>query len=253
MAHFHTYHPQRDLEREEELRWQRQIRDHEREWIRSASPRTQALDALQRIHQGEIPRAEWESVLEDPEPSDPEQQPSWRARRTLAAQVLARDATGYADALRVCRCLADIVTHVGPNGMSLALQPLTVTVSLDAPSSQAMHLPNGALVSMQELTRGNDRRLYQDYVCGLALRAARDVMAVLLVEDVIVDVSLTYRAREEDEPFRTRVLSVLCPRAAMDMFDWSSCDASNTVEMLAHEMDFSEQGGFRKVPQITRE
>lgn len=257
MTHIH-YHPgARHDEREEQLRWERQVREHEREWARSARQRADRVEALRSIHHGDVPRAEWEAVLEDPEPTDPEQRDSWWARRSLAEQVLAREVSGYADALRVCRCMSDLVPHVGKDGMSLELHPESVTVTLDAPSSAAMRLPDGVVVAMQELTRTADHRLYQDYVAGLALRAARDVMSVLLVDDVIVDVVLSFSGVDErgrpTEPIRTRALSVPCPRAAMESFDWSSCDASDTIELLAHEMRFSPTDGFRDVPQITRE
>jgi hypothetical protein len=38
----------------------------------------------------------------------------------------------------------------------------------------------------------------------------------------------------------------------MESIDWASADASDVVEMLAHEMDFRAGEGFHEVSQVTR-
>jgi hypothetical protein len=252
MSHVHVHlHYHHDQEREAQRAWMRQMRSHERDWRASAHQRADQIRALCTLHQGEVPRALWESVLEEPAPTDHDALPAWEARVAFANRVLDRDASVYLDALRVCRCLADIRRHVGDGGIALEIAPESITVTLDAPSSSAMHLPSGIVVAMKELAHGDEHRIYQDYVCGLALRAARDVLAVLPVDDVVVDVMLSFRA-PDSEPVTTRALSVVCPRAMMDTIDWSSGDASDTLELLMHEMAFSPSAGFRSVPRVSR-
>ena len=45
---------------------------------------------------------------------------------------------------------------------------------------------------------------------------------------------------------------MLCVRAAMEAIAWPTADASQVVEVLAHEMNFSPTEGFFQVPHITR-
>ena len=89
-----------------------------------------------------------------------------------------------------------------------------------------------------EETRFND--LLQDYVCGCAIRIARDMFALLPLRHMIVD------ARDGDK----EILSVDFEKKSFDKLDIQNIDASDTIESFEHRMNFSPIRGFGAITPL---
>ena len=79
--------------------------------------------------------------------------------------------------------------------------------------------------------------LWQDYVCGCAIRIARDMFALLPLRHVIVDAHDGNR----------EILSVDFKRRSFERLDFDNIDASDTVEKFEHQMNFNIQDGFQSI------
>ena len=93
--------------------------------------------------------------------------------------------------------------------------------------------------------------MYQDYVCGCALRVAREIFALLPSMMVIVtttsDVLNTSTGHLEVQP----VLSVAMPRVTLEGLNFDSLDPSDSLNNFVHNMRFLKTKGFRVVDKIT--
>lgn len=79
--------------------------------------------------------------------------------------------------------------------------------------------------------------LLQDYVCGCAIRVARDMLALLPLRHVIINTSDSSRP----------ILSVDFDRKSFEQIDFSTGDASDIVESFPHRMNFDSDTGFDQI------
>jgi hypothetical protein len=203
----------------------------------------------------------WETYRDQPDPGGADHA-RWEELRTLAGRVVARDELAFSEALTYCGCLVEAHTHVGRDGVRVSLAPTMGHIDLRAPLGDVIpgaSGEHGALVR----TMGDRLDIYQDYVCGLALRVARELLAVLPIELVTVDVWNVTAARPADgegayrqaevPATNIRIASMLCARAAMEVIPWGVADASLVVESLPHTMRFVATEGFYEVPHVGAE
>lgn len=79
--------------------------------------------------------------------------------------------------------------------------------------------------------------LLQDYVCGCAIRVARDMFALLPLRHIIIN------ALDHGVP----ILSVDFDRKRLDQIVFTEADASDTIQLFEHRMDFDLVSGFGRV------
>ncbi len=216
------------------------------------------LEALRGVHREAIRSIPWHAHASAPDPGGDEHA-EWEEVQVLATRVLAGDLLAYREALAACESLVAVRSHVGSDGVQVALSETHAHVDLRAPLGQAVPTADGTLVR----TMRDRLDLYQDYVCGIALRAARELLAALPLDEVTVDLwnvtaaedaSETTGYRDGETPAtNVRIASMRCVRAAMDAIAWPTADASEVVSVLAHEMSFRPDEGFYAVPHVTRE
>ena len=88
--------------------------------------------------------------------------------------------------------------------------------------------------------------IYQDYVCGCVLRLAREVLALLPVDEVLVTASVNGRTDPRTgKPAELPVLSVAIARAVVEQLDFDRLDPSDSMENFSHRGDVkaSRKGG----------
>ena len=79
--------------------------------------------------------------------------------------------------------------------------------------------------------------MYQDYVCSCALRVAREVLALLPVDMLIVTVNVTALQSSTGKEAETPVLSVAMPRQILERLDFARLDPSDSMENFKHRGD----------------
>ena len=93
------------------------------------------------------------------------------------------------------------------------------------------------LRDIEHLPKTDYNELLQDYVCGCAIRVARDLFALLPFRRIIIDA----------ENSGDDILSVEFTRDKMEGIDYSNVDASDFVCQFLYRMSFTLQGGFSKI------
>jgi hypothetical protein len=180
----------------------------------------------------------------------------WRDRRELAEQILARDAEAYREVISSLDALEEIGSLIGTQTIQIGGSPTRITVSLSVredavvPAEVKTLTARGA-VSAKKMAAARRLEIYEDYVCGTALRIAREMLAALPIDDVLVHIDTNLLNGATGHLEKKTILSVLCPREAMDAVKWANADASDVVEKLLHNMKRLGRGkGFAAVERL---
>ncbi|MCW8138203.1 MAG: hypothetical protein KIT58_04790 [Planctomycetota bacterium] len=186
----------------------------------------------------------WEEAMED-----------WRDARELAEQVLKGDVDAYGEAIRSTECLAELAATLGTDELRVDITSERAELTLTADESTLVPLEQKTLsargaVSSKKLPAARRTEIYQDYVCGAALRAAREVMAVTPLEAVLVHVEAPMLDTSSGNMKLRTILSVLCTRRELDPVNWDLVDASDLVETLEHRMKLTRGKGFVPVEPL---
>lgn len=169
----------------------------------------------------------------------------------MARAVLAGDLEAYVAALDEL----DVFEELRELGVEIEIAALAadvVRVQLIAqerqvvPGEQASLTARGKL-SLKKLsnTRGNE--IYQDYICGAALRTVREVFAALPVQWVIATVRTDLLDAATGHIRSTAVLSVVAPRATLAELRFERLDPSEAMAKFLCRMKFKKGAGLAEV------
>ncbi|MDF3071835.1 MAG: hypothetical protein K0R38_7436, partial [Polyangiaceae bacterium] len=104
--------------------------------------------------------------------------------------------------------------------------------------------------SSKKMPAAKQREIYQDYVCGSALRCAREMLAVLPVQFVLVNVSLVMLNKSTGHQEATIVLSVAFSRFGVERLNVAALDPSDAISNFVHRMGFKKSSGFSRVEPV---
>lgn len=178
----------------------------------------------------------------------------WDDNRAFSSQVLSGDLAAYDEVIAETDCLAEL-QELGC-ALSIAfLSPTVARVVIRAqerdvvPPEEKSVNARGQLTS-KKLPAARISEIYQDFVCGGALRAARELLAVLPLQGVLVDVWTQLLSKRSGHFEDAAILSVYCPREKMERVNFGTVDASDLVSSLHHEMAFSKTRGLAAITPL---
>lgn len=181
---------------------------------------------------------------------------NWETNQRIAEGVIEGQADAYQEAIRQLSPLEELgelgssLTHKIDTGAALIDVTFTVTGESVIPRQTKSILKTGKL-SVKDMPKAQFWSLYQDYVCGAALRVARELFALLPLEMVIVtaldSVLNTQTGYMEEQP----ILSVAIPRATIEILNFDLLDPSDSMENFVHNMKFYKTKGFAPVEKLS--
>jgi len=104
-------------------------------------------------------------------------------------------------------------------------------------------------LSSKKMTKTMYHDIAQDYICSCTLRVAREIFALLPVNNIIIHVIDMVSCDLGDECYDT-VLSVHFQREQFEKIDFELIDASDTIEYFYCNMDFKKTQGLKPVSRI---
>jgi hypothetical protein len=177
--------------------------------------------------------------------------------RELAARILDGDLQAQLEAIQLSGCLDEIAATLGQEHLRLTATPHRTTVVLHVdqetvvPAEQKTLTQKGT-VSSKKFAASRRLEIYEDYVCGAALRAAREIMATIPTPGVLVHVETMRVVPSTGHLASCVILSVLVPRQVLDDVHWHRVDASELVSTLHHNMKLKKRGsGFEPVEKLS--
>lgn len=117
------------------------------------------------------------------------------------------------------------------------------------PTSEIKQLSSGKL-SEKELTKTSYYDIYQDYVCSVAIRVARDMFALLPVDKVLVhamNVEVNTATGNEEE---VTYLSVIFTRDVFEKINLNKIDPSDSLANFKTNVKFAKTTGFKPVERL---
>lgn len=100
------------------------------------------------------------------------------------------------------------------------------------------------------MTKSNYNELYQDYVCSVVLRIAREIFALVPINEIVIT------AKDEMLDSKTGyknleiILSVFIVRNTIESLNLNNIDPSDSMQNFIHNMNFKKTTGFSSVKQV---
>lgn len=190
-------------------------------------------DTLKSIHKTCDDPIDWTEVLVSPEPPDPSF-PSelWSFYHSVSNNVLNGDIDTYLQLIYEVNPLDDLLAFGGEFQFGTD----------DARKIEVEFVVNEQAINQAKSNLSNKDfyDLIQDFVCSTAIRIARDMFALLPIENTVVHGVLKGNT----------VLSVNFDRSGLSKIKLNFADPSDVTERFPHEMDFDVTRGFRGVKRL---
>lgn len=166
----------------------------------------------------------------------------WEALRALAPRILAGESKAYTHVLVEFSPFAEI-SDLGSSIHFTVHTPKLIECVLKVNGRQAIPaeaktLTANGKVSVKPMPKGRFHEIYQDYLCGCVLRVAREVLALLPVETVLLTAMAELFDSRSGQTAEQPVLSVAMPRATIARLDFDRLDPSDSMANFLHRGDF---------------
>ena len=231
------------------LKEQAKLSAQEQAWL-EVEAFENSMEVLLSVHKDARPQFDWMEPLSALPPHRPmnselaayeQERAEWEKMRSLAKRVLAGEEKAYGEALRELSAFGELSTL----GSSIAFRvhhPKLVECELkvngrDAIPAEVKSLTAAEKLSVKAMPKARFHEVYQDYVCGCVLRVARETLALLPVDSVIVTALVSVVQASTGTVRDTPVLSVAFPRQALDQLDFARLDPSDSMENFTHRGD----------------
>ena len=190
-------------------------------------------DSLIYIHKTADDSIPWAEVAASPEAPDPSyNQEMWSYYHSVAQQVLAGDIDTYLQLIYEVNPLEDLM-EFGSGYTFGTDDPARMEVEFDV-------CTDALLSAKASLRRAEYNDLLHDYICSTMIRIARDIFALLPVQEVAVHAQLKQET----------VISAVFDRATLEKIRFGFIDPSDTMARFRVRMAYSAEGGFAPVERI---
>jgi hypothetical protein len=179
----------------------------------------------------------------------------WREQKDLGVRILAGDSNAYIRAIEVVDPFSEL-SDLGSRIQFSCDDPKLIEATLfphgeDVIPKETKSMLKSGRLSVKNMPKTRFYELYQDYVCGCALRVARELFALLPIEmSIITAVSPllnTNTGHIENQP----ILSVAIPRKTLGALNFEYLDPSDSLRNFVHNMKFQKTKGFTAVERIS--
>lgn len=178
----------------------------------------------------------------------------WNQLQNIAIGVKSKSIQSYAEALNYFDPFSDIA-ELGSN-VNLSVSEDSVSIEIHVNDTEV--IPNNVLsitqtgkLSQKAMPKGRFFELYQDYVCSVLLRVARDIFTYLPVKIVSIDAISTSINPATGHEEELTIVSVLFPVEQFENIKFDNIDPSEAFNNFKHNMKFSKSSGFSPVQKIS--
>jgi len=125
----------------------------------------------------------------------------------------------------------------------------TVNSKAIIPSKEKVLTKTGKL-SIKEMSKTKFYAIYQDYVCSSVIRIARDLFAILPINEVIIHAMDNQVNDSTGYAEKQTILSVRMTRKVLNSLNLDKIDCSESITNFEHRMRFLKTSGFKPVEKI---
>jgi hypothetical protein len=180
--------------------------------------------------------------------------------KTIAHAVLAGDTRAYGAALECAEAFDELrefgvaIDVVASAGVRNAVRLELAVEERNVVPEEEKNLTKSGKLSTKKMPKARGNEIYQDYVCGAALRAGREVLAALSpVNLILVNVRTDILNTKTGHVEATPVLSVILPRGSVERINWNAVDPSDAVSNFTNRMSFKRGAGMAAIVPLTND
>jgi hypothetical protein len=115
---------------------------------------------------------------------------------------------------------------------------------------QSKTLSKSGKLNVKDIPVGRFNELYQDYICSAAIRIARDLFAILPLEEIIVTAKGNYLNTSTGKKDIVPLLSVLFIRETMAPLNFDTLDPSDAMKNFKYNMVFKKSQGMEQTLEL---
>lgn len=179
----------------------------------------------------------------------------WEATKEVADRILKGDPEAYKMAIETMAPFDDIV-DLGSGFDFHFIDQHTVEVEFHVESKDVIPDTVKLLTKTGKLsTRAMGKTMffayYQDYVCSCVIRVARELFALLPIDQILIHADNTQLDTATGHNETVQILSVKIDRDHFETINFERIDCSDAIESFEHHMDFLKTKGFRGINKLT--
>jgi len=178
--------------------------------------------------------------------------------KILAKRVLAGEPGAYSEAINEFSSFVDI-SGLGSSIHITVHSPKLIECVLGVNSREVIPFEMKTLtaagkLSVKAMPKARFHEIYQNYVCGCVLRLAREMLALLPVETVLITASVIGIDTRTGKVAELPVISGAFDRATLEGLDFEHIDPSDSMENFLHRGDVMasrKSGEFVPITPLT--
>jgi hypothetical protein len=179
----------------------------------------------------------------------------WEHMHNIANRMISKDIDAYFEVIDEFGPLDDLVEfgsgfEFGTDHEDVIHVSFDVNAEAVIPEKDLSLTKTGKL-SEKDINKTTYFDLYQDYVCGSALRIARDMFALLPIGYVFVHAYENKNNPATGHKEKSPILSVKYDKASFSILNFTNLDPSEALKNFEHHMVFKKTKGFEEVQVIT--
>ncbi|MCK4558619.1 MAG: hypothetical protein KAV45_02475 [Calditrichia bacterium] len=178
----------------------------------------------------------------------------WKDEVEFATKIIKGNTEAYIEAINQINPLEEI-SEIGSDINYFFLDRSTVEVTFNVNSekvipNESKSLLKSGKLSIKEMPKGKFYELYQDYVCGCVLRIARELFALLPIEEAVITTMGNLLNTQTGYMEKQSILSVFIPKETLCRLNFQMIDPSDSMNNFKHNMNFKKTTGFQAVEKI---
>lgn len=198
----------------------------------------------------ELDKAEYEKALEEYKKDYEE----WKTLNDMAKRLCSGDYEIYPEVIKFINPFEEISEY----GSEIKFQVINKDFIVadvkvrekDVIPTEVKSLLKSGKLSMKTMPKTKFNELYQDFVCGVSLRVAKELFALLPIEKTVINAICsmlnTKTGHMEDMP----ILSVYFPKETLVSLNFDMIDPSDSMENFVHRMNFKMSQGFNPIEKL---
>jgi hypothetical protein len=177
----------------------------------------------------------------------------WQQTQNMAGGVLARDIHTYQRIIEHFQPFSDLA-ELGSR-MNFEFSPDNISIDLFVNSTEIIprEIPTQTSTGKpfrKTMPAGRFNELYQDFVCSCVLRVAREVLACIPIELVVVNALSDVLDTATGITAQRPILSVAFSPKKLAQLNFEALDPSDSMSNFPHRMKFGKTSGFSPVERI---
>lgn len=178
----------------------------------------------------------------------------WAELHETAERVLSKDTDLMLEVIEEMAPLDDLLEYGSGFEISFVNDNI-VEVEFDIMASsvipkEALFLTATGKLSKKAVPVGAYLDLVQDYVCSCVLRVARDMFAILPVNNVLIHARDSFTDTAVGNTEVIDILSVAITRESLGNLNFDAIDPSDAMQNFVHAMKFLKTKGFQPITRV---